>query len=57
MGYSDNTIASLLGHSRGSVTSRYLHGSDKALIAAADGVAAETMRLMQKNLVPLQSKD
>ena len=57
MGYSDNTIASLLGHSRGSVTSRYLHGSDKALIAAADGVAAETMRLMQKNLGPLQSKD
>jgi integrase len=47
MGLSDNTIASLLGHSRGSVTSRYMHGSDKALIAAADSVAAETLRLMR----------
>jgi integrase len=47
MGFSDNTIASLLGHSRGSITSRYLHGSDKALIAATDSVANETMRLMR----------
>jgi integrase len=48
LGLSDNTIASLLGHSRGTITSRYMHGSDKALIAAADSVAMETMRLMQK---------
>jgi integrase len=47
MGYSDNTIASLLGHARSSVTSRYMHGSDKALIAAADSVAVETLRLMR----------
>jgi integrase len=47
LGHSDNTIASLLGHSRSSVTSRYLHGSDKALIAAADAVANETLRLMK----------
>jgi integrase len=47
LGLSDNTIASLLGHSRGTITSRYLHGSDKALIAAADGVANETLRLMR----------
>jgi integrase len=47
LGLSDNTIASLLGHSRGSITSRYMHGSDKALIAAAESVAMETLRLMR----------
>ena len=47
IGHSDNTIASLLGHSRGSVTSRYMHGSDKALIAAADSVAAKTLKLIR----------
>jgi integrase len=47
LGHSDNTIASLLGHARSSITSRYLHGSDKALIAAADSVAHETLRLMK----------
>jgi integrase len=47
MGLSDNTISSLLGHARSSVTSRYMHGSDKALIAAADSVATETLRLMK----------
>jgi integrase len=47
MGHSDNTIASLLGHSRGSITSRYMHLADRSLIAAADGVANETMRLMK----------
>jgi integrase len=46
MGLADSTIAGLLGHSRKSVTSRYIH-LDKALIAAADSVAAETIRLMQ----------
>ena len=57
MGLSDNSIASLLGHARQSITSRYIHGSDKALIAAADGVATETMRLMKIDLGPLQSRD
>jgi integrase len=47
LGHSDNTIASLLGHSRGTITSRYMHLADKSLIAAADGVALETMRIMQ----------
>jgi integrase len=47
MGHSDNTIASLLGHSRGTITSRYMHLADRSLIAAADGVALETMRLMK----------
>jgi integrase len=47
MGHSDNTIASLLGHSRGSITSRYMHLADRSLIAAADSVALETLRLMK----------
>jgi integrase len=46
MGLSDSTIAGLLGHSRSSITSRYIH-LDKALIAAADIVADETLRLMR----------
>jgi integrase len=47
LGLSDNTIGSLLGHSRGTITSRHLHGSDKALIAAADSVAEATLKLMR----------
>jgi integrase len=53
LGLSDNTIASLLGHKGRSITSRYLHGSDKALIESANLVANETLRLMQIDLVPL----
>lgn len=46
LGLADHTIAGLLGHSRQSITSRYMHLADKALIEAADLVAGETMRLM-----------
>ena len=42
----DNVISGLLGHARNSVTSRYLH-LERALIEAADKVAAETLRLMR----------
>jgi integrase len=45
MGYSDNVIAGMLGHSRSSVTSRYVH-LEKALIEAANIVAQETIKLM-----------
>jgi integrase len=45
MGMADSTIAGLLGHSRSSITSRYIH-LDKALIVAANEVADETLRLM-----------
>jgi integrase len=47
LGLADHTIAGLLGHSRSSITSRYMHLADKALIEAADSVAAETLRLMR----------
>ena len=42
----DNTISGLLGHARSSITSRYIH-LEKALIEAANAVAAETLRLMR----------
>lgn len=40
LGYSELTIAGLLGHSLGSVTSRYTHHVDRALVSAADRVSA-----------------
>ena len=40
MGYSEHTIAAMLGHSTGSITSRYVHHLDEVLIAAADKVAS-----------------
>ncbi len=43
----DHTIAGLLGHSRQTITSRYMHLGDKALLEAADTVANETLRLMK----------
>jgi len=46
LGFSDSTIAGMIGHKQQSITSRYLH-LDKALIVAADAVAAETIRLMR----------
>ena len=40
MGFSELTIAGLLGHSVPGVTARYAHfAPDRALLAAADGVA------------------
>jgi integrase len=47
LGLADHTIAGLLGHARQSITSRYTHLADKALIEAADLVASETLRLMR----------
>ena len=50
LGYTEPTIAALLGHAAGSVTTRYVHYLDSVLIAAADGVAAEIVRLMTPNM-------
>jgi len=46
LGYSESTIAALLGHAAGSVTSRYVHHLDSVLIAAADNVANEILKMM-----------
>lgn len=39
LGYSEITIAALLGHRQHTVTSRYTHSADAVLLAAADAVA------------------
>jgi integrase len=39
LGYTEPTVAALLGHRSGSVTRRYVHQVDRVLIAAADRVA------------------
>jgi integrase len=39
LGFTESTIAALLGHAAGSVTSRYVHHLDSVLVAAADKVA------------------
>jgi integrase len=46
IGYSEPTIAALVGHQGHSVTSRYMHSADAVLLAAADAVALRTAELM-----------
>lgn len=45
LGFSELTIAGLLGHSARGVTQRYVH-LDTALVVAADRVAGEIARLL-----------
>jgi integrase len=46
LGYSELTIAALIGHKRHSITSRYVHSADALLLAAADAIADHIMGLM-----------
>jgi integrase len=46
LGYSEPTIAALVGHKGRSITSRYVHSADAVLLAAADAVAGRTWELM-----------
>jgi integrase len=46
LGYSELTIAALIGHKGRSITSRYVHSADAVLLAAADSVANRTATLM-----------
>jgi integrase len=46
LGCSEPTIAALLGHSRGTTTSRYVHVVDRTLLEAADRVAGAIARAM-----------
>jgi integrase len=45
-GFSESTIAALIGHQGRSMTSRYIHSADAVLLAAADAVANETLARM-----------
>jgi integrase len=47
MGYSELTIAGLLGHSVPGVTARYAHIADRALVAAADAVSARIVKALE----------
>ena len=46
MGYSEPTIATLVGHKTHTITSRYTHFADAPLLAAADAVAKRITELM-----------
>jgi integrase len=52
LGYSEPTIAALVGHKGQSITSRYVHTADAVLLAAADAVANRTAELMGEGQVP-----
>ena len=58
LGFSEPTIAALVGHKGRSVTSRYVHSADAVLLAAADVVARRTAELMGETcaseVVPLR---
>jgi integrase len=59
LGYSEPTIAALIGHKGSSVTSRYVHAADAVLLAAADAVADRTRALMgdtqrEAQVIPLR---
>jgi integrase len=46
LGFTEVTIAALLGHSKGSVTSKYIHMLDTALIMAADTISGYIQGLL-----------
>ena len=46
LGFTEATIAALVGHSRGTVTSHYIHMVDTALIMAADSIAGYIQGLL-----------
>jgi integrase len=59
-GYSELTIAALVGHKGHTITSRYVHSADAVLLAAADAVANRTAELMgddkpAADVVPLRA--
>jgi integrase len=60
LGYSEPTIAALVGHKGQTITSRYVHSADAVLLAAADAVADRTAELMGEGkrvgeVVPLRA--
>ena len=52
LGYSEPTIAALIGHKGQSITNRYIHGADAVLLTAADAVATETAARMGEAKTP-----
>ncbi len=50
LGYTEPTIAAMLGHRLNSTTSRYVHHLDSVLIAAAGRVGQEISRIMRTDI-------
>ena len=46
LGFTEITIAALMGHSKGSVTSKYVHTLDATLVMAADTIAGYIQGLL-----------
>jgi Phage integrase family len=46
LGFTEATIGALIGHSRGTVTGRYIHTVDSLLVMAADTVAGYILGLL-----------
>jgi integrase len=46
LGFTEVTIAALVGHAKGSVTSKYIHSLDTALVMAADTIAGYVQGLL-----------
>lgn len=46
LGFTELTIAALIGHAKGSVTSKYVHTLDTTLIMAADTVSGYVQALL-----------
>lgn len=46
LGYAESTIAAMIGHAGGTVTSKYVHRLDSVLVAAANKVTGEIYRQM-----------
>jgi len=62
LGYSEPTIAALLGHGTRTMTSRYIHHVDAALIAAADTIVERIAAAMKgcnvaADVVPLRRRE
>ncbi|WP_366140235.1 tyrosine-type recombinase/integrase [uncultured Roseobacter sp.] len=47
LGFTDITIAALIGHAEGSVTSKYVHTLDLTLFIAADAVSSCVTALLE----------
>lgn len=60
LGYSELTIAGLIGHRKSSVTSRYAHVPDSALLSAADRVSAHIAAALEGrdsgNVIPISNQ-
>lgn len=50
LGMAESTIAALLGHAMGSVTSRYVHHLDSVLLRAADRLSAEIVDQIKRGM-------